>query len=189
MKKKPTSPTLVLRALEPTDYEAVHAIRVGRRVLPTTGALPFDSMASVKERCEQRKPNEHPIVACLDGKVVGIAGLRTLEQPRLRHVAIFFVEVHEDFHERGIGTALIREVLELADRWLGLVRIQLEVEAENRHAIRLYERFGFEIEGRMRANFLRDGVYADSLMMARVRSSPALPSPAAPRAAARQRRS
>ncbi len=39
------------------------------------------------------------------------------------------------------------EILDLADTWLMLVRIELGVFTDNEKAIKLYEKFGFEIEG------------------------------------------
>jgi putative acetyltransferase len=57
----------------------------------------------------------------------------------------------------------------MADRWLNLVRLELEVYTDNEAAIRLYERFGFEREGTMRQYAFRDGLYVDAYAMARIR--------------------
>ena len=59
-----------------------------------------------------------------------------------------------------------------ADDWLGVLRIELTVFADNTRAIRLYERFGFEHEGRLRGYALRDGRYVDALTMARLHPRP-----------------
>ena len=48
---------------------------------------------------------------------------------------------------QGIGTALLRAALELADRWLELRRLELEVYADNAPAVRLYPKCGFSVEG------------------------------------------
>lgn len=168
------STRIVVRPVEPTDAEALHAIRVGENVFPTTNALPSDSIAFVRELVEQRNRSLHTFVAVVDERVVGLGGLVVFEKARVRHVATLFVEVHQEAFGIGVATALLERLTVLADSWLGLVRVQLEVDAENARAIRLYQRFGFETEGRMRANFLRDGAYVDSLMMARVRSAPAV---------------
>jgi putative acetyltransferase len=77
--------------------------------------------------------------------------------------------VHDAYAGRGVGSALMAAVIELADRWLNLKRLELEVWADNYPAIALYEKFGFEREGLLRAEGFRDGVYADSLAMARLR--------------------
>ena len=53
---------------------------------------------------------------------------------------------------------------------VGLKRIELTVFADNAAAIRLYEKFGFELEGTHRAYAYRDGQFADALCMARLRA-------------------
>jgi putative acetyltransferase len=60
-------------------------------------------------------------------------------------------------------------VVDLADNWLQLKRLELGVYADNARAIALYERYGFEREGLNRAYSWRNGAWADSLMMARLR--------------------
>lgn len=65
----------------------------------------------------------------------------------------------------------MRAGLELADNWLNLTRLELEVYTDNEAGIHLYERFGFEIEGTLRQHAFRDGRYVDSYTMARLRRS------------------
>ena len=82
--------------------------------------------------------------------------------------------VHDAWTGQGIGTALLTALLDTADRWLGIWRVQLTVYVDNAPAIRLYERFGFEVEGTHRAYALRDGRYVDAHVMARLaRTEPA----------------
>jgi putative acetyltransferase len=63
----------------------------------------------------------------------------------------------------------MRAAIELADRWLNLSRLELTVYADNEPAIKLYRRFAFEIEGRLRKYSFRDGVFVDAFMMGRIR--------------------
>ena len=59
-------------------------------------------------------------------------------------------------------------LVDVADNWLNLRRLELTVYVDNEPAIRLYKKFGFEIEGTRRADAFRDGVYVDSYAMARL---------------------
>jgi len=77
--------------------------------------------------------------------------------------------VHDDYQGRGIGTALMTALIDAADNWHAIKRLELTVFTDNVRAIRLYERFGFEREGILRAFAFRAGAYADALAMARVR--------------------
>lgn len=72
------------------------------------------------------------------------AGLTVFANPRLRHSADIGIMVHKDYQNMGVGSALMERLLDLADNWLMLVRVELTVFADNERAIHLYEKFGFE---------------------------------------------
>ncbi len=79
------------------------------------------------------------------------------------------IAVHDEFAGRGAGQALMRALLELADQWIGLVRVDLEADASNERAIAMYRRFGFVEEGRMKKAYFGGGGYVDAVLMARVK--------------------
>lgn len=105
----------------------------------------------------------------VEGRVVGSAGLQ-VHGGRERHAAALGIIVHADFHGRGIGRALMNAVLDVADNWLMLVRVELEVCADNTPAIARYESLGFHTEGRKRNATIRRGSYQDVLVMGRIRA-------------------
>jgi ribosomal protein S18 acetylase RimI-like enzyme len=99
------------------------------------------------------------------------AGEHSLAPMSLRraiaHVAVLGMSVHAGWRGRGVGTALMTEALAWAPG-AGFSRIELNVYARNAAAIGLYEKFGFEREGRRR-RFIREGdVYLDDLVMAKL---------------------
>ena len=113
------------------------------------------------------------IVAEADGEVVGAAGLHPVgASPRKRHMMALGINVAPEWQGRGVGTLLMQSLCDYADNWLGLLRIELDVYADNRRAQALYERFGFVREGVRRCEALRDGVYVDGWLMARLNPSP-----------------
>ncbi len=77
--------------------------------------------------------------------------------------------VRDDWQGKGVGTALMAACIDLADNWLNLTRLELEVYVDNEPAIRLYTKFGFEMEGTLRRNAFRNGEYVDSYAMARLK--------------------
>jgi putative acetyltransferase len=106
----------------------------------------------------------------------GVAGLHPVgPQVRRRHAMNLGICVHPQGQGLGLGWALMTALLDYADRWGQVLRVQLHVYADNERAIRLYQSLGFEVEGRLRGESLRDGVYVDTLCMARWHPSPPRP--------------
>ncbi len=56
----------------------------------------------------------------------------------------------------------------MADNWLNYTRLELTVYTDNAAALALYRKFGFEIEGTLKAYAFRDGRYIDAYTMARL---------------------
>jgi putative acetyltransferase len=158
-----------IRAAEPSDVPAVHAILRCPRVVANTLQLPWRPEDFTSSRLFHSRPDHYYLVALVDGQVVGQLGLDTEQTPRRRDVASFGMAVHDDYQGRGVGSALMAAMIDLADSWLGLRRLELVVWADNAAAIHLYEKFGFEVEGRGRQFARRAGQLVDALYMARLR--------------------
>ena len=158
-----------VRAREPRDVEALAEIFNCPGVIAGTLQLPYQSVESRRERLARQAPDAYSLVAEIEGRVVGNLGLHLEPAPRRRHCAGIGMGVHDDFQGRGVGTALMTALVDLADNWLGLRRIELSVYTDNPAAIHLYEKFGFVVEGTARHYALRNGVYVDVYMMARLR--------------------
>jgi len=160
--------TIRVRAQEPRDIEALAEILESPLVLVETAQVPYRSIDWWRERLASGA-EVHRLVAEREGQVVGSVVLHTEVSPRRRHVGALAIMVREGVQGQGVGTALMAALVDLADNWLGVRRVELQVYADNARAVRLYEKFGFAIEGTARAFALRDGVYADAYLMARVR--------------------
>jgi putative acetyltransferase len=115
--------------------------------------------------------NDHLFVAEVEEnglkKVVGMIGMNVNRNSRVRHSASIGIMVHADYQGKGIGTALFNKVIDLADNWLMLVRLELSVFVENDRAVKLYQALGFQIEGTRKYAAVRNGKYADEYLMAR----------------------
>lgn len=161
---------LQIRRAEPDDYSAVYEIFTGPKAIAGTLQLPYPSRELWRKRLAETPEGLHVLVAVMGERIVGMLGLETFpNRPRRRHAGTFGITVHDDWQGKGVGAALMRACLDLADNWLNLTRLELEVYADNEAAIHLYERFGFEHEGTLRQHAFRDGRYVDSKMMARLR--------------------
>ena len=161
---------LKIRRAEPDDCSALYDMFSSPNVFPGTLQLPYPSREQWRQRLSDSGEGTYNLVAVVDDQVVGMLSVHTFpNRPRRRHVGAIGISVHDEWQGKGIGTALMRAGLELADNWLNLLRLELEVYTDNEAAIRLYERFGFEREGILRQHAFRDGRYVDSHMMGRLR--------------------
>jgi RimJ/RimL family protein N-acetyltransferase len=105
------------------------------------------------------------IVAFYNDKIVGDARIFKFPHPRRRGTCDLAIYLHQDFHNVGLGTAMLTKLIELAkkDR---LHRIGLSVVADSKLAVHLYQKLGFKIEGVMKDAYLgEDGKYHDELVM------------------------
>lgn len=165
-----------IRPPRPEDAEDLCALRCMPGVYENTMGLPSNRITQTEEFLAAMDVDDHQFVAVTeDGQVVGLAGLQLFSNPRKRHMASLGIYVHTEYQNMGAGTALIEALLDLADHWLMLVRVELDVFADNERAIRLYEKLGFEREGVLRKAAIRKGKYSDLLMMSRLRNFPAEP--------------
>ena len=159
---------LIVRAARADDYQDVHEVLACPGVVRDTLQLPYVSMDKRKEYLEELPPGDHYLVAETGGRVVGTLSIHR-RKDRLAHVAGLGMAVHDDYHNQGIGTALMEAAMDLVDNWINLKRLELDVFTDNQRAIHLYEKFGFVIEGTRRALAVRDGEYVEAHSMARVR--------------------
>lgn len=169
-----------VRATEPEDIDAIAEIFDCPGVIPGTLQIPFRSVDFRRERFVQRSTDMHHLVAEIDGRVVGTASLHVESRPRRRHCGNIGMAVHDDFQSQGVGSALMEAVIDLADNWLGLTRLELTVYADNAPAIHVYKKYGFEVEGTARNFAVREGTFIDAIYMARLRPPPHETSPREP---------
>ena len=163
---------LHIRRAEPDDCSALYEMFSSPKVTAGTLQVPYPSREQWRQRLAAGDGGSYNLVAVVNDRVVGMLGVHTFpNRPRRRHVGAVDIVVHEEWQGKGVGKALMQAGLDLADNWLNLTRLELEVYTDNESAIRLYERFGFEHEGTLRQHAFRDGRYVDSYMMARLRPS------------------
>ncbi len=111
----------------------------------------FDEFWSSSVLAEELKSeNSTYLVAKLDDKIVGFAGIKVM----LNQADIMNIVVKKDFRNQGIGTLLLKRLLDLAKE-NKISDITLEVMEENYSAIHLYKKFGFE-QIAVRKNYYQD---------------------------------
>ena len=96
----------------------------------------------------ERSCNEVELVAIIDGRIVGSAGVLAVRSRRkVAHRARFGISILKEYWGMGIGRVLVESCIDCARR-AGYVQLELEVVADNQRAVSLYRRAGFEEYGR-----------------------------------------
>lgn len=105
----------------------------------------FDGIPPLHETAEQVCASSETFWGCrLEGRLAGVIAFERIEQPEAE-VEISRLIVHPDFFRRGIGSRLLEVVLA---RHPEAVRFTVSTGEKNIPAVSLYERYGFQTDGR-----------------------------------------
>lgn len=100
-----------------------------------------------------KSPNEIEIIAIVDGKVAGTAGIGAVgNKDKVKHRAEFGISILKEYWGLGLGRALTQACIQCA-REAGYLQLELSAVAENTRALSLYRSLGFEEFGRNPGGF------------------------------------
>ncbi|MBA2652257.1 MAG: GNAT family N-acetyltransferase [Tatlockia sp.] len=111
------------------------------------------------------KDNWPHFIALWEGRVIGWCDISTLDRPVFAHIGSLGMGILAPYRGFGIGYKLLQTTIQKAEQ-KGLTRIELTVRENNKPAIALYEKFGFEIEGIHKNGVCIDGKYENHIFMA-----------------------
>ncbi len=156
--------TVDLRLYRPEDKEHLVSFYTSLSKNTLRWALPPYDRARVERWVADR---EDPLIllALNNDKIVGHLHIYTPPQSRLKGIGELFIYIHDYYQNLGLGTVMMKESVSLA-RKMGFHRVGLSVVADNKTAIRVYEKVGFQHEGvRKDSYYGEDGQYHDMVEM------------------------
>lgn len=104
-------------------------------------------------KAKTESSNEIEIIAVVDGKIAGTAGIDALgNKYKTKHRAEFGIGIAKEFWGLGIGRALTEACIECAKE-AGYTQLELDVVSDNASAISLYKKVGFVEYGRNSKGF------------------------------------
>lgn len=130
--------------------------------------MPGEDVMTATDFADQLRDSLVPdriLVVEREGRLIAYARCRGFHLKRFAHKASFGLGVLQSDWGQGIGTQLMERIVAWANAQ-SLQKIQLEVVETNLSAIRLYQRHGFQEEGRLRHDrLLSDGCFYDTVLM------------------------
>lgn len=127
---------------------------------------PLDTDGQVEDILSTKKQPASIMLLAMDGdEIAGIGTIHSGNKIKARHQGELGIVVAKKYQAQGIGSEIIRKLIDFC-RGNGITtRIQLDTRCDNEVAVKLYEKFGFEIEGRLKNTTLLNGEYFDLYVM------------------------
>ncbi len=163
---------MTYRTLTVEDYPAYDALRgMALDFVPEAfGSTNQEEIPHRKNRFESNVTHKESFIvgAFDDDELVGMVGFLKLEKIKLKHKGIIWgMFVKPEMQGRGIGSELMKFTLEKAAKIQHLQKINLDVNAENQAAIRLYEKMGFISFGVEKNALLVNNKMYDTILMSK----------------------
>lgn len=163
---------IILRTAEENDAEKlIDYLKITATETPFLIREPDEITLSIKQeqdfiRTKKDSENELLLIAEIGGRHIGNCSLMSIGgYKRYRHRCDIAIALYKEYCGLGIGKAMLETVLDIAEK-AGYEQAELEVIADNKPAIALYEKLGFKIYGTFPDNMkYEDGSYVDAYWM------------------------
>jgi ribosomal protein S18 acetylase RimI-like enzyme len=160
-----------IRPAEWRDFGALLTLQkqVARETeqLATTGTEHKESIIIAFVKAILHRKRVTTLVAEDKGTLVGYITIVTGKFKKVGETAYVVVGVRASHRGQGIGTALMNKAEEFV-RGRRMHRIELEVFQTNEGAMRLYEKLGYQVEGRRREAVKTPNGYTDIVWMGKL---------------------
>ena len=154
-----------LRPLERVDLQFVHQLDNNASVMRYWFEEPYATFTELQSLYDQHVHDQSErrfIVEC-DGQRAGLVELVEIDHVHRR--AEFQIIIAPEHQGRGLATRATRLAMEYGFKVLNLYKLYLIVDIENRKAIRIYTRMGFQTEGELKDEFFVNAEYRSVLRM------------------------
>ena len=123
----------------------------------------------VKRKLAMSKDAENSVVliALENEQIIARAELLGYDAARIRHRAQFSISVKKEYWNQGIGTEMLKRIIEQAKK-MKLRVIELEAISDNVRGIHLYHKMGFVDIGIYKDYFHVNGMFKDAVVMQKI---------------------
>lgn len=163
---------VILRTAVESDAEKlIDYLKITAAETPFLIREPDEITLSIKQeqdfiKSKKDSENELLLIAEIGGRHIGNCSLMSIgSYKRYRHRCDIALALYKKYWGLGIGKAMLETVLDIAEK-AGYEQAELEVIADNKPAIALYEKIGFKIYGTFPDSMkYEDGSYLDAYWM------------------------
>ncbi len=163
---------IILRSAEEKDAESLlDFLKITAAETPFLLREPDEIALSIEQeqdfiKAKKDSENEILLIAEIEGKHIGNCSLMSVGGfRRYRHRCEIAIALYQEYCGLGIGKAMLEMLLDIAKQ-VGYEQAELEVIANNKSAIALYEKLGFQKYGTFPNNMkYADSSYADAYWM------------------------
>ena len=163
---------VLLRSAEEKDAEAlIDYMKITAAETPFLLREPDEISLTIEQeqafiKAKKNSENELLLIAETGGRHIGNASLMSAGGfKRYHHRCEIAIALYQEYCGLGIGKAMLEMVLDIAKK-AGYEQAELEVIANNKPAIALYEKLGFQKYGTFPDNMkYADGSYVDAYWM------------------------
>ena len=167
------SKKFILRPFKKGDESSLIENINNKKIAKNTENIPYpyklkDARFWIKHNLKlnrKKKKLEINFAIDINGMVVGGVGFRKIEG----HKAEIGYWLGEKYWGQGIMTTAVKLVTKYAFQELRLKRVHAHVFPFNKGSVRVLEKAGYQYEGRLRKNSLKDNKLIDSLIFAKVK--------------------
>ncbi len=158
-----------LRKMTMEDAPIYHKWQNDMKIAPLVN--PFIDMHSIDEVEETLRGMLHAdnrknyiIEHLKDEKPIGYTGLFNINHYH-KNVECYIAICEEGYRGKGVGPEAMGLLMKYVFMEMNMHRLSLRVFAENKPAIGMYKRIGFQIEGHLRETRFHHGAWQDSYIM------------------------
>lgn len=154
-----------LRALEKEDLPFLHRLFNDVEIMAFWFEEPyctFNQLEKFYQKHEGRK-QARQFILTKENEQIGYVGLFSISS--IHRNAEFGIIIDPKYQGNGYGMVGCRLAIDYSFSTLNLHKLYLLVDQENKHAIHLYKKVGFQVEGVLKEKFFVNGTYRDALYM------------------------
>lgn len=163
---------VIIRSAEENDAEnLIDYLKITASETPFLIREPDEITLSIEQeqafiKAKKDSENELLLIAEINGRHIGNCSLMSIGgYKRYRHRCDIAIALYKEYCGLGVGKTMLETVLDIAEK-TGYEQAELEVIADNKPAIALYEKLGFKIYGTFPDNMkYADGSYVDAYWM------------------------